>query len=241
MASELPQSLSVPDSFNLQALCEQLPPTFLPSSVETSVSETPSLPENTNRTALTLALFGWHAETGHIDGLATCSACFRRLGLWLFKQKFNTARGEEDDSVMSCLDVVGEHREYCPWVNANSQNGGSTQRSGGNPAPIAGWETLLGVITLAEHTKKQLMPPPPTPNVPQNSSGDPANHTSSEPERPNTQPENIADRDAKDKERWAKLAKLKQVFNVKSRKRSKQTSLASNSPPSGTSRAQIRI
>lgn len=70
--------------------------------------------------AVILALFGWQNEDPGIPSLVTCSACFRRLGLWLFRKKAkaddimdeDSDDGEEEASV-SRLDVIGEHREVC--------------------------------------------------------------------------------------------------------------------------------
>lgn len=73
--------------------------------------------------AVVLALFGWQNEDPAIPSLVTCSACFRRLGLWLFRKKaikvedgldsMEDLEGEEEASV-SRLDVIGEHREVGP-------------------------------------------------------------------------------------------------------------------------------
>lgn len=59
-------------------------------------------------TAAMLALFGWLNEDPGIPSLVTCSACFRRLGLWLFRPK----DGEDGGEASVCrLDLVGEHRD----------------------------------------------------------------------------------------------------------------------------------
>jgi len=43
---------------------------------------------------------------------------------------------EEDDATVSRLDVIGEHRDYCPWVNKESQ--------GREP----GWKALWKIVGL---------------------------------------------------------------------------------------------
>ncbi|KAI5814111.1 C3HC zinc finger-like-domain-containing protein [Pyronema omphalodes] len=67
-----------------------------------------------DETAALLALFGWQNMDPGIPSLVTCSACFRRLGLWLFQEK-------EGEASVCRLDLVEEHRDYCPWINASSQ------------------------------------------------------------------------------------------------------------------------
>lgn len=68
--------------------------------------------------AVILALFGWQNEDPGIPSLVTCSACFRRLGLWLFRRKPTgmdgmEIEGEGEEASVSRLDVIGEHREVC--------------------------------------------------------------------------------------------------------------------------------
>lgn len=73
--------------------------------------------------AVILALFGWQNEDPSIPSLVTCSACFRRLGLWLFRKKaikleetLDSMEGleTEEEASVSRLDVIGEHREVKP-------------------------------------------------------------------------------------------------------------------------------
>lgn len=63
--------------------------------------------------AAILAMFGWQNDEPGVPSLVTCSACFRRLGLWLFQKKGEEANGEAS---VCRLDVVGEHRD----VNSSS-------------------------------------------------------------------------------------------------------------------------
>ncbi|KAL9115276.1 MAG: hypothetical protein Q9187_007349, partial [Circinaria calcarea] len=211
IAPELPTSISAPKNFDLELVSEQVLST-LPEPSAAGVDVQSYNPINTQ--ALTLALFGWQAETDHISGLATCNACFRRLGLWLFKSKPSHNDGADDEeAVMSSLDVSGEHRDYCPWVNATSQSG-STQSTDGNGVTqkLTGWEILSQVLRNAHRAQRQRASSPSTLS------------TLAQDERPNeigsiattnAEPGNREARDAKDKERWAKLKKLKQVFRVK--------------------------
>ena len=219
MPSDLPSALSVPKGLNIAAVSRQITPFLLPDSSTPSVdrAEAEIPPKSTNEQALALSLFGWQAEGGHITGLATCEACFRRLGLWLFKTKPKTAdaAADDDEASMSRLDVVSEHRDYCPWINATSQSGGSTPRKGAIAVPeLAGWESLLRVVRNAQHMRAETKPPPAA--APDH--GDEDDDAASEVVSITSTaagPEDRAARDAKDKERWAKLKKLKQAFHVK--------------------------
>lgn len=219
MASDLPPTLSVPESFDVEKLSEQTIP-FLkqpPSSQGSdptaihlpspSLSTEHSAPPPYNKSALTLALFGWQAEEQHISGLATCTACFRRLGLWLFKKSSDA----DSQSSMDRLDVIGEHRDYCPWINALSQNGAPTRRS--SLEGLAGWEIILRAVQIRAIQRRE-------------ESGDVAREKEIADDATSDvgsvvtsmTPEDRASRDEKDKERWAKLKRLKQVFHVRSEK-----------------------
>lgn len=140
---------------------------------------------------------------------------------------------------MSRLDAVAEHREYCPWINAASQGGGGgsnlSNRQISSIANLAGWELLLRAINnnaqksrrdaaisqrsgadtsatddglSAEKAANEDDPPAP-PSTPGAGIGIEA--ISSE----DAQAKELAARDEKDKERWAKLKRLKSVFHVK--------------------------
>ncbi|KAA8909646.1 C3HC zinc finger-like-domain-containing protein [Sphaerosporella brunnea] len=119
--NEIPPSLSYPEGVDPAAL-------HYPSEC---TDEGPIF-----ETAAMLALFGWHNEDPGIPSLVTCSACFRRLGLWLFrkKPKVDEPDASPDEASVCRLDLVGEHRDYCPWVNAVSQ--------GKEP----GWKTMHRVL-----------------------------------------------------------------------------------------------
>lgn len=65
-------------------------------------------------TAAMLALFGWRNDDPGIPSLVSCSACFRRLGLWLFRKKTAENGTEEDEASVCRLDLVGEHRDVSP-------------------------------------------------------------------------------------------------------------------------------
>ena len=139
---------------------------------------------------------------------------------------------------MSRLDAVAEHREYCPWINATSQGGGGGSNLGSHQIPsianLAGWELLLRAInnnaqkfrrdaasdersgadtSAADDNfsvdKEANEDPPPPPST--LGAGIGIEAISSE----DAQAKELAARDEKDKERWAKLKRLKSVFHVK--------------------------
>ena len=218
MASDLPATLSTPDILERSKLVDFATsvlqhgmssdatarnPRKEPS--DTSIEASQPL-EDINVSAFTLALFGWQAEEGHISGLATCTACFRRLGLWLFKPS-----GDDPDSQSSMdrLDVVDEHRDYCPWINVLSQNGGSRRSS---LDVLSGWEVVWrhvnntamyrrdGTAGIRAESEKE--------NV--EAAGQVGSAVSSD-----STAEEKAAIEQKDQERWAKLKRLKQVFQAK--------------------------
>ena len=112
---------------------------------------------------------------------------------------------------MDRLDVVGEHRDYCPWVNALSQNGAISRRT--SLDGLEGWQVLLRAIrAIAVHEKYDVEKEPPA------VSKEPSEVAVSEADSvlsSTTMKEDRKDQDEKDRERWTKLKRLKQVFHVK--------------------------
>ena len=218
MASELPDSLSMPETLDktktttrfASILSDPFAENASPAahSAATPADGTPPL----NETALFLALFGWQAEDDHIAGLATCNACFRRLGLWLFK----TPSDSSSDASMERLDVISEHRDYCPWINPILQNG-ATRRSSSDG--LSGWETLVRTImsrTTAEPSERSGTEQHTT----QENIIGAENGSTSVNTDPVAEEEEHALRTKKDKERFAKLKRVSQIFRVKSKRSS---------------------
>ena len=223
MASELPTDPSKPEEFDISDIEARLAPLICPStpnhptdrakhavhcSSDASAPTPSSLP--VNMAALTLAAFGWQVEEGHIRGLVTCTACFRRLGLWLFKAPPDPA----SQSSMDRLDVVGAHRDDCPWVNALAQTGTSSRRT--SLDGLAGWQILLravNAITKHERNERGI-----TSAVMTTDLDDAASEVGSEISFV-TLSKDRKNEDERDKERWAKLKRLKQIFHVKKGKR----------------------
>jgi len=227
MAADLPSTISTPPNFTCPPDSPQLlnllnPPRPSPpaSPSHTTPSTPPPRPPPAllpsqppiSRPALTLALFGWRAETDHIPGLATCPACFRRLGLWLFK----TPSPSTGSAPMTRLDPLAEHRDYCPWASAISQHG--PHPSATNPLTgKAGWEILSGAVANAlrprldagvnmEGGREGSQGPPDTPATLQGSVVSSVETVTAV---------DAASREEKDKERWARLKRIRQVFRVR--------------------------
>jgi len=194
---------------------------YLPSNFFNPPSETLPLesPANIDKVAFQLALFGWQGHThdrlGVQLGSVSCLACFRNLGLWLFKSKKVNEAGEEvEAAVVDCLNVVNEHRDYCPWRNAASQNGAKPSKS--TTTPLAGWEVIVRVLKNDYHLRH-------------------SGERQGEKARPGSADNtsivspvfgvDVEDDDArsireeKDKERWARLRRVKSLFDTKSGKK----------------------
>ncbi|KAF7181428.1 hypothetical protein CNMCM7691_000646 [Aspergillus felis] len=154
-----------------------------------------------NRTAFALAFFGWDAVSNETAGLVGCSACFRRLGLWMYKPKDNG-----DATVYDTLDVANEHMEYCPWISGKAQSG--TGKSTEKQAELrSGWELLVQALKV-KHRRQ----------VRSSASMDTLRAVSEAPsdDFPVVDEVNEEQKKASDREWWAKLRRMRQVLNVKS-------------------------
>ncbi|PYI11328.1 C3HC zinc finger domain protein [Aspergillus sclerotiicarbonarius CBS 121057] len=218
MADQLPaqEVIQAPESFDLERLVGIFPAEFKGSeeeprteSIETPTSEgvdgnkdsvQNSEPEpSISKNAFMLAFFGWDSVPDGTAGLAGCSVCFRRLGLWMYKPKSNG-----DAALYDSLDVVNEHMEYCPWVNGKTQSG--TGRATEKPEGLrCGWE-LLGQALDVRHRRLIRS----TTSVSRSVSEVPS---TDEPVVDDANPEA---KKASDREWWAKLRRMRQVLNVNS-------------------------
>ncbi len=147
-------NMQAPPNFDLDLILSYLPPDFFACS-STQQIETPLRPE-INKVAFLMALFGWqghtHGKLGEQLGSVSCQACFRVLGLWLFKSKEISEAGEEvTRAAMNKLDIIKEHRDYCPWQNAASQNG--QRASAISTSTLAGWEIILRILKNDHHLR----------------------------------------------------------------------------------------
>ena len=245
MSSDLPSNISAPavlDAVNNDSITPFLYPPI--SSTSFQSPNVASSPPSFDSSALALSLFGWQAEPSLISGLVICPACFRRLGLWLFKppDHASSPRSSPISPSMTRLDVIAEHRDYCPWINPASQSGTSSTtqaQARTSLSDLAGWEILLRALKNVQSTQQResiqpvvdspKIPPPTSDTAADNTAADTASEATNVNDEPSdarsgiaasvlSEAETRATRDEKDKERWAKLKKLKQVFHVKRRK-----------------------
>jgi len=164
---------------------------------------------NVNTVAFILAFFGWDICGDAQAGLAGCGACFRRLGLWMYKPK-------EDGSisVYTHLDVVGEHLDYCPWINSKTQSGvdGKGVRAAGVGETRSGWEVLHQAVKNKHRRRVRSV----------SSSEQSSQEPPTGPTGP-TEARRIDDetRKARDREWWAKLRRVRQTLQVKGLKKAK--------------------
>lgn len=200
-------SAGFPDSETNEDRAESLEPPQTPADESTAKSEASAQKEQTiNRTAFALASFGWDSVSDGAAGLAECSACFRRLGLWMYKPKPNG-----DSAVYDALDAANEHMEYCPWINGKAQSGtGKPQKA---DELHSGWEILVQALKVKHRRRIR-------------STASVASFAVSE--SPSTDDFVVDDTNAEakkasDREWWTKLRKMRQVLNVKSPKRKSTT------------------
>ncbi|KAI0405118.1 zf-C3HC-domain-containing protein [Xylaria palmicola] len=267
--SFLPYSfnLRLPPTLDLKAVKSQLPLTFFTEPPPPSTN--PSAPSDV---ALALALTGWQGLTnpriGAVPNSATCATCLRRLGLWMFRSKeVDEATGAiVVPAPMDHLDPVREHRFFCPWRSpAVQRNPGARTKTGDDDdaAAKAAWEVLVLTLrngaylrreaersgarrTLFHHRPAASLPGTPSrsrkldgeaPVTPDQNFGDGDGEAEEEEEE-----EDMAARDAKDKERWAKLRRVKSLFDTKGRRRAQRAlsrpgTASSSRPPTAHSRA----
>ncbi|KAL8715790.1 MAG: hypothetical protein Q9220_000457 [cf. Caloplaca sp. 1 TL-2023] len=224
ISTALPSNISHPPDLNLKKITPHLqqilyPPDPKPSNLPSSPP--PPQPSPTiNHPALLLSLTGWQADThSPVPGIATCTACFRRLGLWLYTTPPtsplpSTSSPSSPTRVINHLDPLTEHRDYCPWINARAQArpilpSSNTQEK---EVSLPGWMVLRDMCLM-------LRPPGGfSSNIQQaliagvngkggeNGTVDPGEGEGGE---------EVKSKEERDKERWARLKRLKQVFRVR--------------------------
>lgn len=205
--------MKLPDGFDLDLAIKYMPEDFFrPVPLQSMAAPRTDI----NRVAFMMALFGWqghsHVRLGDQVGSVSCQACFRVLGLWLFKSKeVNEASEEIAGAVVDGLDVVLQHREYCPWRSAESQNGVKSTVNA-KVRPLAGWEIVLRLLKNGYRlrTGKDIG------NVASRSSV-----SNDNPDGATDDDDAMSSRDAKDKERWARLRRVKSLFDTKGAKKEK--------------------
>lgn len=151
-----------------------------------------------NKTALVFAFFGWDTVSDGKDGLLGCTACFRRLGLWMYRPKENGGAPLYDS-----LDLVQEHMEYCPWVNGKAQSG--TGRASEKEDNLqSGWQLLAHGLKVKHrrHIRSTT-----------------STHSRAASEAPSSDGFSVDEKQSSDREWWAKIRRMRQVLNVKSPKK----------------------
>ena len=221
MGDKLPANdiIRTPESLNLEEMIRILPPGFqnheqrpLSSGSEptgpTGEGEEASQPQqpeqSINQTAFALAVFGWDTTSDEAAGLAGCGACFRRLGLWMYKPKENGA-----PPVYDALEVANEHMEYCPWINGPAQSG-TGKASDKQQELRSGWELLAQGLKV-KHRRL----------VRASMSRDTSRAVSevSSPDGPVLNEADSESKKASDREWFAKIRRMRQMLHVKSPKR----------------------
>ncbi|KAM0415832.1 hypothetical protein ACHAPT_013192 [Fusarium lateritium] len=231
-------NLRLPDELKLDEIPAQLPIDFFtrPAAANVEVGTRP------NRVALALALMGWQGldnpRIGAVPNSASCHTCLRRLGLWMFKSKEVADDGEVlVPAPMDFLDPVREHRFFCPWSNPGTQ-----RQSHAHTRPeqdLPGWKVLLQTLANDAHlrsvyegrsparhrTQRSIGEPPSTPQRPETAASIttpqtlPAMRTATPGSVDVTGSDHVEEdekeRDAKDKERWARLRRVKSLFDNK--------------------------
>ncbi|KXH65787.1 hypothetical protein CSAL01_03375 [Colletotrichum salicis] len=227
-------NLRLPEGLNIDNVLAQLPEDFFTSPPPTKDSPDPNEP---NRVALALAMMGWQGLTnpriGAVPNSASCHTCLRRLGLWMFKSKEVSADGEIlIPAPMDHLDPVKEHRFFCPWKNPVAQRLGSAKP--GSDTGLAAWKLLTQVLKNDAYLRGALEDRPKNRSTWHNRGASvpstPVRRGAAAPSTPGgydspsaaTEPagdEDEQSREAKDKERWARLRRVKSLFESKNAKK----------------------
>lgn len=220
-------NLHLPDEMKLDDVIDQLSPDFF--TIDKAPSHTP------NRPALALALLGWQGLTntriGAVPNTASCHTCQRRLGLWMFKSKEVDESGKVlVPAPMDHLDPEREHRFFCPWKNAAAQSRGHSSQNS-ETANMPAWKILLQSIKNESDLRRvyegrarspSKTAATATPSTPHKT---PARQTGGHTPQISVdlsvdEEDDDATRDAKDKERWARLRKVKSLFDTKKLRKS---------------------
>jgi hypothetical protein len=244
-------NLRLPDTLNLDSTIAHLPPDFFTNPAPPPSTASPT--SHPHKTALALALLGWQGlsnpRIGPVPNSASCHTCLRRLGLWMFKSR---EVDPETGAVlvpapMDHLDPLREHRFFCPWKNgAVQRNPGAKPLLSREEEPKAGWEILVQVlrndaflrskmdrVSGGQHGRSKSTVVPGQRDVPET----PGRPTTAGEGAPvgDEEVEDEAVRRVKDKERWARLRRVKSLFNTKAGSRLRR---AGGSRP-GTSHSAV--
>lgn len=215
-------SIQTPDGFDIESLIKSLPEDWFkesngvpgstnpPAEVNGDNNGTAQRPaaeslQTINQAAITMAFFGWDSTIDGSMDLAACRACFRRLGLWMYKPKENG-----DISVYTSLDAAAEHMDYCPWVDRVAQSG--TGKANEKAASLrSGWEIVTEAVKVKHRRRIRSVASVDT--------------LRTEPSTPSAETfsdegaENEETKKAADREWWAKIRRMRHVLTHKSPRR----------------------
>ncbi|KAF3810239.1 hypothetical protein GCG54_00002696 [Colletotrichum gloeosporioides] len=231
-------NLRLPEGLNIDSVLAQLPEDFFTNPPPAKDSPDPKRP---NKVALALAMTGWQGLTnpriGAVPNSASCHTCLRRLGLWMFKSKEVNAEGEVlVPAPMDHLDPIREHRFFCPWKNPVAQRLSTAKP--GSESDMAAWKCLAQVLKNDAYLRGALDDRPKNkswhnrgasvPSTPVRKGGGAPTTPGGPYDSPSaaTEPAGEDDeksRDAKDKERWARLRRVKSLFESKNAKKIRRT------------------
>lgn len=194
---ELPEQLVLSDILNI------LPPDFLENEASSEQSSSQEGSQAIDEKAFAFAFFGWDVVKDGSSGLLECRACFRRLGLWLYKPKED---GKE--AVYDKLAVHNEHMEYCPWVDGKAQSG--TGKPGQRQEDLLnGWQVLAQDIRTKNRRRLKAL----------GSSAETPSRDSDASSFDAPTAEDDAAQKAKDREWWSKLRRMREALHVKGPKK----------------------
>ncbi|KKF94750.1 Protein lsb5 [Ceratocystis platani] len=251
-------NLRLPEGLDLDVVLSQLPRDFFSKPAPPPKTSDPKTP---NRVALALAIMGWQGlanpRIGAIPNSASCHTCLRRLGLWMFKSKELAPDGSiAVPAAMDYLDPAREHRFFCPWKNPQTQRLATARSKPGTD--LTAWKALVQSIRNEAYLRERLnddskskvnrmrsrseLPSTPTkggrPALPVTPGSGAANGSLLlTPGTPATNGGDEAARDSKDKERWARLRRVKSLFDTKSSRKKK----ANSRPGTATSRPDTAV
>ncbi|KAL9604657.1 MAG: hypothetical protein Q9219_000377 [cf. Caloplaca sp. 3 TL-2023] len=231
-STDLPSNIALPSSLDIPKLVPHLLHILYPD-LKNAVSNTPhpaspstnpttdttatnnqndSLP-TINPHALTLALTGWQTDpSSPIPGIATCTSCFRRLGLWLYNPPpppspppSSPPSSPTSPPIITHLDPISEHRPYCPWINPRSQSRNPIPTEAEIKIDLPGWEILREMLMRVRPAAAAALR---------------LDGAEREGEGREVDGEGTKSKEERDRERWARLKRLKGFLRV-GRKREK--------------------
>lgn len=207
MRDQLPskETIELPEQLAIEEMISLLPPEFTEVVKANSTQGTDLSKEaDIDYRSFAFAFFGWDVVKDGSSGLLECRACFRRLGLWLYKPK-----EEGKKPVYDKLPVHTEHMDYCPWINGTAQSatGTAADKSEGL---LSGWQILAQGIRTKHRRRVKATTATPREATPVDSDALSLDSTATDE----------ATQRARDKEWWSKLRRVREALHVKGPKKS---------------------